>query len=49
MKNETTQLQLLNKSFSYTIEMREKQCIGFIFLLGQKPSDKIVTKYNILI
>ena len=48
-KDDTIQLHLLNKSFSYTIQIKEKQCIEFIFLLGQKPSDKIVTKYNILI
>ena len=48
-KDHTIQLHLLNKSFNYTIQIKEKQCIGFIFLLGQKPSDKIVTKYNILI
>ena len=48
-KDDTIQLHLLNKSFNYTIQIKEKLCIGFIFLLGQKPSDKIVTKFNILI
>ena len=48
-KDNTIQLHLLYKSFNYTIQIKEKQCVGFIFLLGQKPSDKIVTKYNILI
>ena len=48
-KDDAIQLHLLNKSFNYTIQIKEKLCIGFIFLLGQKPSDKIVTKFNILI
>ena len=48
-KDNTIQLHLFYKSFNYTIQIKEKQCVGFIFLLGQKPSDKIVTKYNILI
>ena len=48
-KDDTIQLHLLNKSFNYTIQIKEKLCLGFIFLLGQKPSDKIVTKFNILI
>ena len=48
-KDNTIQLHLLHKSFNYTIQIKEKQRVGFIFLLGQKPSDKIVTKYNILI
>ena len=48
-KDNTIQLHLLHKSFNYTIQIKEKQCVGFIFLLGQNPSDKIVIKYNILI
>ena len=48
-KDHTIQLHLLNKSFNYTIQIKEKLCIEFIFLLGQKLSDKIVTKFNILI
>ena len=46
-KDETIQLHLLNKSFNYTITIKEKQCIGFIFLLRQRPNDKIVTKQYI--
>ena len=31
-KKNTIQLHLLNKSFIYTVNINEKQCIGYIFL-----------------
>ena len=47
-KGNTIQLHLLNKSFTYTIDIKENQCIGFIFLLGERCNDLISTKYNVI-
>ena len=45
-KDKTMQLHILNRSFTYT--RKKKQCIGFIFLLGEKLNDVITTKYSTL-
>ena len=45
-KDGTIQLHILNRSFTRTIEIRKKQVIAFLFLLGQKSTDVINTKYN---
>ena len=34
--NNTIQLHILNKSFYYTFNIKKKQYIGFIFLLGER-------------
>ena len=47
-KDNTIQLHILNKSFNYTASIKKNQCIGFIFLLGERATDTIHTKYNIL-
>ena len=44
-KENTIQLHLLNKSFTYSINMSKNQCIAFIFLLGEFSTDLITTKY----
>ena len=44
-KQNTIQLHLLDKSFIYTVNINEKQCIGYIFLLGERYNDKITTEY----
>ena len=46
-KNDTIQLHILNRSFTKTIEIRKNQVIAFLFLLGQKSTDKINTKYTV--
>ena len=46
-KNDTIQLHILNRSFTRTIEIRKNQVIAFLFLLGQKSTDKINTKYTV--
>ena len=46
IKDNTIQLHILNRSFSYTINIKKNQCVGFIFLLGEESTDKINTKYN---
>ena len=43
-KDNTIQLDLLNRSFTYTIDICNKQCISFIFLLGEFSTDIITTK-----
>ena len=42
------QLHILNRSFTYTIKVKKNQCIAYIFLLREKPNDKINTIYNLL-
>ena len=44
-KDNTIQLHLLNKSFTYSINMSKNQSIAFIFLLGEFSTDLITTKY----
>lgn len=45
-KGNTIQLHILNKSFQRTVKIKNKQCIAFAFLLGQKYNDKITTEYT---
>ena len=45
-KDNTIQLHILNRSFTYTIDIKKDQCIGFIFSLGEQITDNIITKYN---
>ena len=45
-KNDTIQLRILNRSFTKTFEIRKNQVIAFMFLLGQKSTDIINTKYT---
>ena len=45
-KDNTNQMHILNRSFTYTIDIK-KQCIGFTFLLGERVPDSITTKYNL--
>ena len=47
-KDNTIQLHLLNTSFTYTINITKSQCIGFIFLLGERYTDIVTTKYNLI-
>ena len=44
-KDNTIQLDSLNKSFTYTIDISKNQCIAFVFLLGEFSTDLITTKY----
>ena len=46
-KDDTIQLHVLNRSFNYTVNVKKNECIGFIFLLGEKYTDIINTKYNL--
>ena len=47
-KDNTIELHVLNKSFNYTASIKKNQCIGFIFLLGERATDTIHTKDNLL-
>ena len=47
-KHNTVQLYILNRSFNYTASIMKNQCIGFVFLLGERAADTTYTKYNIL-
>ena len=44
--NNPIQLHIPNKNLYHTFNIKKKQCIGFIFLLGEHCIDKITTKYN---
>ena len=39
---------ILNRSFYHTVSSKKGQCIGFIFLLGERVNDVITTKYTTL-
>ena len=45
-KDDTIQLHILNRSFTYTTDIKKNQCIGYIFLLGEKYHDTTTTKYT---
>ena len=45
-KDDTIQLHILNRSFTYTTNIKKNECIGYIFLLGEKYNDTITTKYT---
>ena len=47
-KENTIQLHILNRSFNYSITVKKNQCIGFKNKLGEKYTDIINTKYNLL-
>ena len=47
-KDNAIQLHILSTSFVYTIDIKKNQCIGFIFLLGERRDDKTLTKYNLI-
>ena len=46
-KDNTIPLQILNRGFTYTIDIKKNQCISFNFLLGERVTDSITTKYNV--
>ena len=47
-KDKTVQLHTLNRNFTYTIKTKKKQCIGFIFLLGERYNDIFTTKCTLI-
>ena len=46
-KDNTIQLHIINRSFTYTTNVKKGQCIGFIFLLAERVNDSIIAKYNV--
>lgn len=44
----TIELHLQNQSYHYTIDVQKKQCLAFIFLLGEYPTYVIKTEYTII-
>ena len=49
LKDDTIQLHILNRSSTYTTYIKKNQIIADMFLLGEKATDKIPTKYSIII
>ena len=47
-KDNAIKSHILNRTFNYTASIKKNQCIGFIFLLDERSTDTIYTKYNIL-
>ena len=47
-KDNKIQSHLLNASFTFIINIKKNQCIGFIFLLGEIYTDIITTKYHLI-
>ena len=47
-KENTFQLHILNRSFSYKTNIKKIHCPGFIFLLGDKDTDSTNTKYDLI-
>ena len=48
LKDDTIQIHILNRSFTYTTHIKKSQIIAYMFLLGEKATDKITTKYIII-
>ena len=48
LKDNTIQLHILNRSFTYTTHIKKNQIIAYMFLLGEKATNKITTKYSII-
>ena len=48
LKDETIQLNILNKNFYNMITIKQNQEIGYMFLLGQKFNEKVITKHAII-
>ena len=46
-KDEIIQLNILNRHFFNTINIRKNQELIYIFLINKKSCDKLVTTYNI--
>ena len=46
LKDDTVQLDILNKNFYNTTTIKKDQELGYMFLLGQKFNESINTKYN---
>ena len=46
-KGEIIQLDILNKDFYNTINIRKNQEVAYIFLINRKSCGKLVTTYNI--
>ena len=45
-KDNTIMLHILNRSFYHTASIKKGKGIGFIFLLGERVNDVIITKYT---
>ena len=49
LKDNTIQLDILNKNFYKTTTIKKDQEIAYMFLLGQKFNEKIITEYTTII
>ena len=49
LKDNTIQLDILNKNFYKTTTIKKDQEIAYMFFLGQKFNEKIITEYTTII
>ena len=48
LKDDSIQIHILNRHFTLTIHIKKDQIIAYLFLLGEKTNDKIITEYKLL-
>ena len=48
LKDDTIQLNILNRNFTRTTHIKKDQETAYMLLLGQKFNDIIATEYNII-
>ena len=46
LKDHSVQLHILNKNFTETTHIKKDKIIAYMFLLGEKANDKIITEYS---
>ena len=47
LKDDSIQIHILNRHFTLTIHIKKDQIIAYLFLLGEKTNDKIITEYKL--
>ena len=46
-KDDSIQIYILNRHFTKTTHTKKDQIIAYLFLLGEKTNDKIITEYKL--
>ena len=48
LKEDSIQLNILNRSFTKTTHVKKDKIIAYMFLLGEKANDKTITEYSFI-
>ena len=48
LKDDSISLHILNRNFTKTTRVKKDQIISYMFLLGEKANDKIITEYSFI-